>query len=256
RRRGGRAGADRGPAHHQHLLRRPRARHRLHHGLGHGPPARDRVAAPGARPQLPMRRLALVLLWLALSPALLRAQDSLWEKYMAAGAESFGKGQLPEAEKMWLAARKEAESSFGPNDIRLAATLTNLAELYRRQGKYPQAGWLHRRALAIRERALGPSHPGVTVSLAHLAALYTDLGRYAEAEPLYRRILTIRQNALGPDHPDVAAALDALAELHRRQGKFALAEPLYKQSLAIKEKALGADNPGLIPTLNQAALFY
>jgi len=94
-------------------------------------------------------RLAVALLCLSLSPALAGAQDSLWEKYMTAGAESYGKGQFPEAEKMWLAARKEAESSFGPEDIRVAATLTNLAELYRRQGKYPQAGWLHRRVRGL-----------------------------------------------------------------------------------------------------------
>src|SRR5438093_440449 len=78
RRRGDRAGADRGPAHHQHLLRRPRAPHRLHHGLRHRATARRRVAAAGSPPRVPMTRLAVALLCLALSPALGFAQDSPW----------------------------------------------------------------------------------------------------------------------------------------------------------------------------------
>src|SRR5947199_171133 len=213
--------------------------HRLHHGLGHGPPARDRVAAPGARPQLPMRRLALVLLWLALSPALLRAQDSLWEKYMAAGAESFGKGQLPEAEKMWLAARKEAESSFGPNDIRLAATLTNLAELYRRQGKYPQAGWLHRRALSITKKAKGSHHPQVASIVNNLGTLYATTGRVDAAERMFRRALILRERTLGPDSLDVAASLDNLALLYHDEDHFQDAVYLHRRALAIREHALG-----------------
>ena len=40
--------AHRRPAHHQHLLRRPRPAHRVHHVLGHGPAARHRVAAARA----------------------------------------------------------------------------------------------------------------------------------------------------------------------------------------------------------------
>ena len=99
-----------------------------------------------------MHMRALVIALVGLGAAALAAQDTLWEKYMAAGGESFAKGNYAEAEKMWLAARKEAEG-FGPEDVRLAATLTNLAELYRREGKLPAAGWLNRRALIITKRS-------------------------------------------------------------------------------------------------------
>src|SRR5881409_919498 len=121
-----------------------------------------------------MMRLAVALLCLALSPALVAAQDSLWEKYMAAGAESYGKGQFAEAERMWLAARKEAESSFGLEDIRLAATLTNLAALYATTGRAGDAERMFRRALLLRERTLGPDSLGVASSLDNLALLYHD----------------------------------------------------------------------------------
>jgi len=70
-------------------------------------------------------------------------------------------------------------------------SLNNLAELYRIQGRYPEAEPLYRRSLAIRERTLGPEHPSVATSLNNLAAFYHVQGRYAEAEPLYRRTLVI-----------------------------------------------------------------
>ena len=87
----------------------------------------------------------------------------------------------------------------------MAASLNNLAEIYRKQGKYAQAEPLYKRSLAIMEKALGPEHPSVATSLNNLALLYQAQGKYAEAEPLYKRALAIVEKALGPEHPDVAA---------------------------------------------------
>ena len=75
------------------------------------------------------------------------------------------------------------------SDVILAATLNNLAERYKEEGRYADAEPLYKRALAIREKALGPDHPDVAQSLNNLADLYTAQGRYADAEPLYKRAL-------------------------------------------------------------------
>ncbi len=85
----------------------------------------------------------------------------------------------------------------------MAASLNNLAEFYRTQGKYAEAEPLYQRSLAIDENALGPDHPDLATDLNNLALLYHAQGHYAEAEPLYQRSLAIRENALGPEHPDV-----------------------------------------------------
>ncbi len=58
-----------------------------------------------------------------------------WETYMAAGVKAFQQGNYPEAEKQFAAALKEAEG-FGPQDPRMAASLNNLGEVYRTQGRY------------------------------------------------------------------------------------------------------------------------
>jgi tetratricopeptide (TPR) repeat protein len=74
-------------------------------------------------------------------------------------------------------------------DVILAATLNNLAELYKEEGRYADAEPLYKRVLAINEKALGPDHPSVALALNDLAELYKEEGRYADAEPLYKRAL-------------------------------------------------------------------
>ncbi|MFQ5662850.1 MAG: tetratricopeptide repeat protein [Terriglobia bacterium] len=100
---------------------------------------------------------------------------------MADAVKAYQQADYAEAEKLLLAALQEAEK-FGEQDPRFAASLNNLAELYRAQGKYEQAELLHQRALAIAEKALGPEHPAVATTLENYAALLRKMGRNAEAE--------------------------------------------------------------------------
>lgn len=60
----------------------------------------------------------------------------------------------------------------------MAASLNNLAELYRAQGKEAEAEALRVEALAIWVKALGPEHPKVAIALNNLAQSYglTGLG--------------------------------------------------------------------------------
>jgi tetratricopeptide (TPR) repeat protein len=51
------------------------------------------------------------------------------------------------------------ERAFNANHPDLAAPLSNLANMYRLQGRNSEAEPLLKRALAIREKALGADHP-------------------------------------------------------------------------------------------------
>ncbi len=136
------------------------------------------------------RWLLAGLLCLALWTTAL-AQQTQWEKLNGAGMEAYERGRYAEAEKLWLAALKEAET-FGGEHTRLATSLNNLAELYRAQGKYAQAEPLLRRALAIKEKALGPEHVQVATVLENYAALLHKLNRDAEADKMEARAQAIR----------------------------------------------------------------
>ena len=190
-----------------------------------------------------------IALWLTYAPN----QRANWESYITAAQQAYQQADYAEAEKQLEGALKEAEA-FGPDDVRLATSLSNLALLHKAQGRYGEAEPLHQRALAIREKALGPEHPAVATSLNGLAALYHARGRYGEAEPLYRRALAINEKALGPEHPAVATSLNNLAELYRAQVKYAESEPLHQRALAIREKALGPEHSDVATSLNNLAL--
>jgi len=137
------------------------------------------------------------------------------------------------------------EKTLGPNHLKVAASVINLADLYGLQSRYADAEPLYTRSLTIREKALGPDHRDVARSLNDLAIFYQNQTRYTDAEPLFKRSLAITEKAFGPDHRNVAASLNNLALLYRNQGRYADAEPLFKRSLAINEKVLGPDHPNV-----------
>ncbi len=118
-------------------------------------------------------------------------QGAKSESYITAAQQAYQQADYAEAEKQLEAALKEAEA-FGPDDVRLAASLNNLAELYRAQGRYADAEPLYKRALAIREKALGPEHPHVAQSLENYAGLLRETGRGTEAAKTEARAKAIR----------------------------------------------------------------
>ncbi|MFQ5540300.1 MAG: tetratricopeptide repeat protein [Candidatus Binatia bacterium] len=163
------------------------------------------------------------------------AQGSLWQKHMAAATRAHREGRYRDAEESLKAALKEAER-FGAQDLRLAANLNDLAEAYRKQGKYTEAEPLYLRSLAIWKKALGLDHPSVAIGLNNLALLYTAQGKYAEAESLYLRSQAIWEKALGPDHLYVATNLENYASLLRKMNREAEAAKMETRAKAIRTK--------------------
>ena len=179
-------------------------------------------------------RLAGVLLILVFTQACSRSNN--WENYNQAGKEAYGRGDFAEAEKQWLAARSAGER-FGSQDPRLAATLSNLAELYRSQGRYSEAAELNQRALSIWEKDLGKTDdPIVAQALNSLALTYGAQGRTSEAEPLLKRSLAIREKVLGPEHPAVAESLENYSALLRKSNRESEAAAMEERAKAIRAK--------------------
>lgn len=166
------------------------------------------------------------------------------------------RGQYSDSEFLIEQSLAILEKALGPDHPDVAASLNNLAELYREQGKYAEAEPLCRRSLAIRETALKSEHSDVAQSLNNLALLYSAQGKHTEAEPLFQRSLAIFGKALGQDNLDVAWVLNNLALVYRYQGKYTEAEPLYERALAIMENVLEPDNPDVAITLNNLAGLY
>ena len=124
---------------------------------------------------------------------------------------------------------------LGPEHPKVAAALSNLANVHYAKDEFDQAAALHERVLAIREKSLGAEHPDVGQSLYHLGAVHHSKGEFEEAAVLYERAMVIREKALGAEHPYVADTLLALADVALEQHRPADAVVKAERAVQIRE---------------------
>jgi tetratricopeptide (TPR) repeat protein len=146
------------------------------------------------------------------------------------------------------------EQVLGPEHHAVAASLNNLALLYRARGQYLKALPLLQRALAINEKVYGSDHPEVATSLNNLAGTYQDLERFSEALPLYQRALKIVEQEPEPDQTKIATGLNNLAEIYQDLGRDEEALPLFQRALTMNEQELGPSHPNVASNLNNLAM--
>jgi len=148
------------------------------------------------------------------------------------------------------------ENTLQPNDSAISVVLSNLALVYKSQGKFTAAEPLYLRALDINESAFGKNHERVAEVVNNLAALYREQTRYSEAGPLYRRALDIFEHKHGPEDLTLAVGLNNLGLLYIDEKKYQDAEELLIRARTIQEKTLKPNDPDLAGTLNNLAVLY
>ena len=144
----------------------------------------------------------------------------------------------------------------------IAASLNNLGELYRAQGRYDGAESMYVEALAMDRRLHGAEkdHPMIAGSLNNLAALYESQERHGEVEPLMVEALAMerRMHGAAKDHPGIATSLNNLAKVYEAQGRYGEAEPLMVEALEMTRRMHGAakDHPDIALSLNNLSKVY
>jgi tetratricopeptide (TPR) repeat protein len=139
--------------------------------------------------------------WYQLS-ALLRPQGlrrlgatGRWRSHKTAGKKAFQAGNYNEAEQHFSTALKHIDA-LGTGNTRAAATLNNLALVYKKQGKYGKAEICLRRSLRIYESVM-PEHAHVASVLTNLAGVYHAQGKRMDAAPLVKRAKAIIDAGIG-----------------------------------------------------------
>jgi tetratricopeptide (TPR) repeat protein len=200
---------------------------------------------------------ALAIRALKLKERSCRNERSLYAMLgLTAVSLGIGTETAEQAEQRFKRELETAEKRFGAEHLCTAASLNNLAELYRSQKQFAEAEPLFIRALAIREKVISLEHPDTAMSLNNLGGLYYSQGKYMEAESLFIRALAVNEKSLGSEHWFTAVNLNNLARLYLAQGKYVEAEPLYKRALNILEKMPGTDHPDTATILNNLGAFY
>jgi tetratricopeptide (TPR) repeat protein len=172
------------------------------------------------------------------------------------GMHLWARGEFTQAEPLLRRALAIDERCFGPDHIRVAGALNNLAGLLKDAYRLSEAEVLFKRCIAIFEkieRDTGDKHPNYGGALNNLAQLLTEESRLSEAEPLMRRALAIDAQRFAPGHPNLAIRLNNLADLLTQMNRLSEAEPLIRGALDIDVQNLGPDHPDVAISLNNLA---
>jgi Flp pilus assembly protein TadD len=102
--------------------------------------------------------------------------------------------------------------------LRTLTSVSNLAAVYVKQGRYDEAELLYVENLRKMEVALNENHPDILGTIDNLAGLYVIQGRYEEAEHLYVECLQKSKKVLGENHPLIVATINNLTTLYESQG--------------------------------------
>ena len=214
------------------------------------------VAAASAARRSVSRIAALFSLVFLFSLSAL-AQEARWSELTNEVFRLLTGGKNAEAIPVAAEAARVAESTFGPNDPRVASVLGLLATLYRIQGEYREVEPLMKQVLAIRQKTLRPGDYQITTSMKDLANLYKSQGRYGDAEALLKQAIAIQKKALR-SRPDTTMAqlLSSLGMVYEDQLRYEDAEPLFDQALEIRQKLLEPYDPELAASLDNLARLY
>jgi hypothetical protein len=158
-----------------------------------------------------MKSACSVLLLMAVS---VMPQQGAWEAANSAGKAAFEARRFGEAQKYFSAAVQEAEK-FGPNDMRLASSLSNLGRVCLLQGRFGDAAKLLRRSAEIIERVLGPDDLLLAATLEELAQVVALREEQDKALQLLDRAAAIRERT-APQAPETVARLFSLARQYER----------------------------------------
>ena len=186
-----------------------------------------------------VRRSGIVLLaaQLLFMAAGVSCAESSWQKLNDRSVELFNQRRYAEAAEMAEKAVRIAEGELGPNDPLVAASLSNVAAIYKAQARYKEAEGLLKRAVNIFERdQKNPDQAMSLVPLHMLAWLYETQGRYADAQPLLRKALGIAETRIPSDDPWVARLLVDYANTIRNLGEPQAAHSLEARAKGIREK--------------------
>lgn len=156
------------------------------------------------------------------------ASEAEWSHDCQLGKAAFETSNWGGAERYFKAAVKEAEA-FGPKDIRLANSLTNLGVLYNCRGQAAKAAPMLERAIAIKQSALGAENPEVVSSVGKLCQFYVAHDDYNKAEPIATKLAAFAQRTV-KERQAVESSFSKLEGFYQLHKEFKEAEVFLKQA--------------------------
>jgi hypothetical protein len=161
----------------------------------------------------------------------------LAEPLRALGAVLTAEDRFAEAARVLAQALAQDRKARGADGGDTARSLSQLANLYLRQGKAGDALPLLEEAAAIDQSRLGPTHPFIADDLHDLGLVYDALHRGEDARRAFSAAIGVLDRGAGRETPRVAYAELELSRLYRQAGKTAAADAAFKDARRILNKA-------------------
>ncbi len=156
-----------------------------------------------------------------------------------------GLGLFRRAEFLLLRSLEVRRKVLGPQHPDTLASMNDLGEAIRWQGRDAEAEKLIREALNGRQQVLGPDHPATLASMYTLGVLLSD-NRPAESEKLLRALLETQRRIRGASDDATLNAEVALALALEGQGRFSEAEKLYQDAGDGWRRLFGMEHPSTL----------
>ena len=170
------------------------------------------------------------------------------------GSLYFNQGNFDKAEPLFTDCLSKSKALLGPNHANTLTSMNNLAELYKKQGKYgTKAEPLAKACLTKSGVILGAHHSDTLRYMSNLAELYKCQGKYTRAASLYKACFLKSETIFGHNHPRTLTAMNSLGQMYESQGKYDMAEPLISKCYSENKKVFGTDHPDTLVALNSLA---
>lgn len=154
------------------------------------------------------------------------------------GHARYKTGDLTNAGRAYLDCLGLQRKLLASHDLKIVATLLNLAHVYQQEGYFEESLQVYFEALHLqiaRNDQDRQSTLNTAVTLDCIGALQDILGRSNEGIESYERSLKMKISVLGRNHFEVSSILNAIGIIHFKEGRFESAISHFEKGVRIRE---------------------
>ncbi|GFT78825.1 uncharacterized protein NPIL_531972 [Nephila pilipes] len=133
-------------------------------------------------------------------------------------------------------------------------SLTNIAKILHKQGKFREAVKIMNGILEKFEEIFSPHHPIILIALWDLFFIFYEQREYEKSLKILQQILDSQKASLGNNHIDTLRTQLQIADVHVALGLHDEALRIYKENLGKVTPILGEDNPKIRESIHNIHL--
>ena len=140
------------------------------------------------------------------------------------------KGELDEAESLFISALEMRREILPPTHPHIAQSMGNLGSLYFYRNEYDKAADMFKEVLKTQRNTFPEDHPELAASLNNLGTVLSNAGRDDEAIPYFREAVQIQTSRFADNHPNSILFRDNMADSYEDLGMYEESEKLRQQN--------------------------